>query len=117
MMSQLCKIRDVQRAIVQYETAFEKLHGISLNEGMVLCSLLHAPSLTSGELMALLGLSQSNTSKVIASVEKKKSIRRALGKDDKRQMYFHITDKGRQCLEHVRGDEIEIPEVLMKAIE
>jgi DNA-binding MarR family transcriptional regulator len=102
---------------MQYEAAFEKLHGICLNEGMVLCSLLHTPCLTSGELASLLGLSQSNTSKVIISVEKKKYIKRALGKDDKRQMYFHITDKGRQCLENIRGDEIEIPAVLMKAIE
>jgi hypothetical protein len=46
--------------------AFEKLHGISLNEGMVLCSLLHAPMSHVGRVdgFAARSLSQSNTSKV-----------------------------------------------------
>ena len=33
-MDKLCKIRDLQRAVHQFESAFEKRYGICLNEGM-----------------------------------------------------------------------------------
>lgn len=38
-MDKLCKIRNLQRAVHQFESAFEKRYGICLNEGMTLCSL------------------------------------------------------------------------------
>ena len=38
-MDKLCRIRDLQRAVHQFEAAFEKRYGICLNEGMTLCSL------------------------------------------------------------------------------
>ena len=75
-IKRLCKIRDLQRAVYQFELQFEKLYGISLNEGMALCSLSKTVSLSSGELGELLGLSSSNTSKVICSVEKKGYVER-----------------------------------------
>jgi DNA-binding MarR family transcriptional regulator len=117
MISKLCKIRDIQHAINRYETEFEKLYGICLNEGMVLCSLSETDHLSSGELGELLGLTPSNTSKVIASVEKKKLIRRVMGKTDKRQMYFLITDKGRACIDSIRCDNSPLPEILKGIVE
>ena len=116
MIQELCKIRDIQHAINRYEFDFEKLHGISLNEGMVLCSLSNADHLSSDELGELLGLTPSNTSKVIASVEKKKLIKRMLGKTDKRQMYFHISDKGKEYLESIKCGELDLPEALKDII-
>ena len=68
-MEKLCKIRDIQRAVNRFEQDFERKYGICLNEGMVLCSLLKVDSLSAGELGELLGLSPSNASKVIRSVE------------------------------------------------
>ena len=72
-MDRLCKIRDIQRAVNQFEQGFEKTYGICLNEGMALCSLLKAGSLSSGEIGELLGLTSSNNSKVIGSIEKKRT--------------------------------------------
>ena len=68
-MDKLCKIRDLQRAVHQFESAFEKRYGICLNEGMTLCSLSKTGRLCPGELGELLGLTPSNTSKVLRSVE------------------------------------------------
>ncbi len=65
-----------------------------LNEGMLLCSLSQGGSYTSGQMAEMLGLSHSNASKVIASVEKKGWIKRSLGKEDKRQMYFQLSASG-----------------------
>ena len=63
---------------------------LSLNEGMLLCTLLNTPKLTSSEIAEALGLSASNASKIIRSVEEKKLITRLVGKADKRQMHFAL---------------------------
>lgn len=93
-MDKLCRIRDLQRAVHQFEANLERLYGICLNEGMTLCSLSKAGRLSCGELSDLLGLTPSNMSKVLRSVEEKKFVRRELGTADKRQMYFSLTDRG-----------------------
>lgn len=111
-MDKLCKIRDIQRSIVTFEIMFEKLYGIGLNEGMVLCSLFKEGSLSSGEIGEALGLTPSNTSKVIASVERKGYIIRLLGTKDKRQMYFSLTDQGQKLMSSIKCEELVIPELL-----
>ena len=112
MMDKLCKITDIQRLVNQYEIEFEKLHGLCLNEGMALCSLTKKHKLSSGELSETLGLTHSNTSKVIASVERKGYVERVIGQEDKRHMYFTITAKGREALERIHKKELEIPDAL-----
>jgi len=112
MMEKLCKIRDIQRAVAAFEHLFEKKYGICLNEGMALCSLHKASPLSSGEIGKLLGLSLSNTSKVIASLEKKGFIKRVLGAKDKRRMYFSLTAAGKKLISAVRSEELELPELL-----
>lgn len=115
-MERLCRIRDLQRAVNRFEDDFESLYGICLNEGMLLCSLSKSERLSAGELGELLGITPSNASKVIGSAERKELVRRSLGHDDKRQMYFSLTDRGRALLASVRCDAIPLPEVLEKAL-
>ncbi len=115
-MNKLCKIRDIQRAVIKVEADFENLYGISLNEGMVLCSLSEGRPLSSGELCESLGISPSNTSKVIASVEKKGLVRRSLGRNDKRQMYFALTASGAALIDSVEYDKLDIPEIIGRMI-
>ncbi len=78
-------MRDIYRAIAEFEVKFMQEFDLSLNEGMLLCTLLNTPKLTSSEIAEALGLSASNTSKVIRSVEDKKLITRLVGKTDKRR--------------------------------
>ncbi len=112
MEALLCKIRDLNQALAAYETNFKAAHGIGLNEGMVLCSLHQSGELTAGALSALLGLSPSNTSKVIASVEKKGYIQRQLHHGDRRQMQFNLSPEGLQLLQHIKQEKTELPEFL-----
>ena len=115
-MDKLCKIRDIQRAVNLFESHFDKMYGICLNEGMVLCSLMKNEQLSSSEISELLGLTSSNTSKVIRSVENKGLIERIIGDKDKRQMYFLLTDEGRKQLSSIKCDAVEIPELLKTII-
>ncbi|SBV92778.1 conserved hypothetical protein [uncultured Dysgonomonas sp.] len=73
-----CQVRDVYRAIYDFELNFQQLYDLRLNEGMLLCSL-NTQKYSSNELASVLGLTNSNTSKVIKSVEKKGIIRRIVG--------------------------------------
>ena len=77
-MDTLCYIREIYQAISEFEIFFHQKYGISLNEGMLLCSLKNG-SLPAGEIAKKLNLSQSNTSKVLKSVESKKLVKRTLG--------------------------------------
>lgn len=115
-ISTLCRIRDIQRSIITFETFFSKEYGISLNEGMLLCSLLKMNSLSSGELSQLLGLTLSNTSKVILATENKGLIHRILGASDKRQMYFSLTQKGKDLIANIQCQKIDIPDVLKELV-
>lgn len=111
-MEKLCKIRDIYRAIMHYEADFQKHHGICLNEGMLLCSLWNKEQLSSGEIASLLGLTASNTSKVIRSTENKELISRTLGIHDKRQMYFVLTDKGKELITRIKKSDIATGDII-----
>ena len=113
----LCRIRDVYRAIVALENQFQQSFNLNINEAMLLCTLKDNSGLTSGEIAEALGLTNSNASKVISSVEKRTLVRRRLGKEDKRQMYFSLTEKGNNMLGKIKCDSIELPELLQKIIE
>ncbi|WP_280743017.1 MULTISPECIES: winged helix DNA-binding protein [unclassified Parabacteroides] len=114
-VSTLCQIRDIYRAIYEFELDFQQSYNLGLNEGMLLCSL-NTQKYSSNELAGVLGLSNSNTSKVIKSVEKKGLIKRIVGKDDKRQMYFTMTELGRKKLESIKCADFNIPESLKSII-
>lgn len=103
-MELLCRIRDILRAIHDFETDFQKRHGVGLNEGMVLCGISEYGSSSSGEIAERLGLTCSNASKVIASAEKKGLIERGIGETDKRRMYFSLSKAGEDCLSRIQAD-------------
>lgn len=112
MEKTLCQIRELYRAIATFEEQFAQRHHLCLNEGMVLCSLSKVERLSAGELAGLLGLTTSNASKVIRSVESKGLVERVLGDRDKRQMYFSLTDTGKQRLHEIKSEALEIPSLL-----
>lgn len=116
-METLCRIRDIYRSIAEFETAFIKQHNLCLNEGMLLCTLSKTQQCSSGEIAQLIGLTTSNTSKVIKAVEKKGYIERVMGETDKRQMYFSLTKEGKKRLEAIKVEAITLPETLQKILE
>lgn len=116
-METLCKIRELQRSIAAYEASLIERFGISLNEGMLLCIISESKTpLSSGLIAEALGLTASNTSKVIASVEKKGLIERLLGNNDKRQMYFKLTGAGHGKLRAVTYGSKEVTGVLKEIL-
>lgn len=114
MDKRLCKIRDVARVIVEVEQELQAKFGVNLNEAMLLCSLREQDKLSSGEISQLLALKPSNTSKVISSAENKGFVKRSSGKEDKRQMYFSLTQKGMEKIESIHDSSISIPNIIIE---
>lgn len=112
----LCEVRRLQRAIAEYERELVVRHGLSLNECMLLCALREHGGLYASKLAELLGLSMSNTSKVIRSVEDKRLIERSICAEDKRQMCFSISGTGRSALAAIESDPIEMADILVCAL-
>lgn len=111
----LCQIRDLYRSIADFEMGFQQTFDMCLNEGMLLCSL-NGNKYSSSEIAEVLGLSNSNASKVIKQVETKGLVKRIVGKEDKRQMYFTLTETGRNKLEAIKCGEFSIPDLLKSTI-
>ena len=94
-------MRELFKALSELETRLMEQYGVSLNEAMALCCI-GGDTLTASVISENTGLSASHTSKVIRSIEEKELIVRNLGDND----------KGRECLEALKANEIEIPELL-----
>jgi len=107
-LKSLCYIREIYQAIAEFESNFQKSYNICFNEGMALCSLKEKP-LSSGELAKELGLSNSHTSKVLKSIEDKGFVERIIGKNDHRQMYFTLSDSGRDKISSINCEEDKMP--------
>ena len=110
----LCRVRDIYRLINDFELEFHTKYDVKLNEGMLLCSLSKMKECSSGQIAELLGLTSSNSSKVIISTEKKGLIERTVGSDDKRQMFFRLTQKGQECIDCIHQESGTIVELIEK---
>lgn len=110
----LCRIRDIYRAISNFEIEFQQKYGVKLNEGMLLCSLYTLGQCSSGKIAELLGLTLSNSSKVILSAEKKGLVERIIGKEDKRQMLFDLTPEGKKCIQSIKCESDDMLELISK---
>lgn len=117
-MKSICVMREIYKALDTYERAFEGAYGVCLNEAMALCALSYQKEkITSSMIAEKTGMSLSHTSKVLRLLESKELIKRSLGKEDKRQMYFALTQNGRIALEPMTEESIEIPELLKPVFE
>ena len=50
--------------------------------------------------------------KMLRILEEKGLIVRSLGSEDRRQMYFHLTHTGKQRVNELELDKVEIPDLL-----
>ena len=112
----ICRLRDINRAIAELEHQFSQRFDLNINEAMLLCTLKEKGELSSGAVAEALGLSASNASKVIASTEKKNLISRNLCKEDKRQMFFSLSSIGKEKIETMRNEQIDLPEILREVV-
>lgn len=112
-MKTICAMRDLFRAMGDFESAFEKVYHITLNEAMILCTLEEAKEkMTATNLSKRTDLSPSHTSKMLRILEEKELIIRTLGNEDRRQMRFHLSPAGKKRVGELALNKVEIPELI-----
>ena len=107
----LCVMRDLLAAMNELESNLSDNYGVSLNEAMVLCCI-GDDKLIASTISHNMGMLRPHTSKTLSSIEKKGLVIRSLGEQDKRQMYFRLSPKGKKILKSIRDNGINVPEML-----
>lgn len=107
-MEPICAIKDIYKILYQFEKNFSEVHAITINEAMLLCCLKDNEAKSAGMICDYIGLSNSRVSKVITSVENKGFIRRNINKEDKRQMFFSLTPKGKEKIQQMMQAELNM---------
>ncbi|MEG1544828.1 MAG: winged helix DNA-binding protein [Tannerellaceae bacterium] len=107
-MEPICALKDIYKALYQFEKDFSDTHLLTINEAMLLCCLKEGEARTAGTICEYIGLSNSRVSKVITAVENKGFIRRAVSKEDKRQMLFTLTPKGKEKVQQMMTANLNI---------
>lgn len=112
-MKTICVMREVFKAMSNFERSFENVYQISLNEAMILCALQETQEqMTATNLSKRTELSPSHTSKMLRILEEKKLIERILSDKDKRLMKFMLTDEGSKRMNELKLEKVVIPELL-----
>ncbi|WP_165044357.1 MarR family winged helix-turn-helix transcriptional regulator [Dysgonomonas sp. ZJ709] len=106
-MEPICKLKDIYKALYQFEKDFSDTNRITINEGVVLCCLKDGKPKSANELCDFVGLSNSRVSRVINTVEAKGYISREMGAVDKRQMIFTLTDSGKEKIKEMLSKEMD----------
>lgn len=112
-MEAICKIKDIYKALYNFEKEFAENNGITINEGMILCCMKDGKSRSANELCEFVGLSNSRVSRVINTVESKGYIAREMGVTDKRQMIFSLTDSGKAKIKEMLKHDMDFKELGM----
>ncbi len=111
-MEDICVIKEIYRMLYQFEKDFQEAHQVSINDAMVLCCLKNGEEKSAGEICEFVGLSNSRVSKVLCSVEEHGYIARRLGSIDRRQMFFSLTEKGKQKITEMMGKKLHFSDLL-----
>lgn len=110
-MESICVLKDIYKALYQFEKDFSNLHHITINEAMLLCCLKEGDRKTASNLCEYIGLSNSRVSKIITSVENKGFIDRKISEEDKRQMLFWLTETGKEKVAHMQSSDLNIDQL------
>ncbi|NDV78870.1 MarR family winged helix-turn-helix transcriptional regulator [Dysgonomonas sp. 511] len=118
-MEPICKLKDIYKALYNFEKEFAETNGITINEGMLLCCLKDGKPRSANELCDFVGLSNSRVSRIITAVEDKGYINREMGAVDKRQMIFSLTTKGIEKTKEMQAKKLDFSELvsLIKILE
>ncbi|MCD8166759.1 MAG: winged helix DNA-binding protein [Bacteroides sp.] len=107
-MEPICNLKEIYKALYQFEKEFLDTHKITINEAMVLCCMKEGEMKSAGAICEFVGLSNSRVSKVITSVENKNFIYRTISTEDKRQMLFALTEEGKEKICRMQQSDLQI---------
>lgn len=115
-MNSICKLKDIYKALHEFEASFLRQYGITVNEGIIICMLGNGP-LKVGDICADCSLSTSRLSKVLGSLEQKGYVQRSIDASDRRVVMVELTPVGTDKRSTMSEEQICIPDALSKLLE
>lgn len=115
-MEEICKIKDLYRTLYLFEREFQTKNDITINEAMLLCALRDDTPRSANDICEFIGLSSSRGSRIINTTEQKGFITRTMGKEDKRQMIFTLTEEGKAKITEMSSKSLEIGKELQNLL-
>ncbi len=95
-----CELSSLYRSINSIEQEIQQKHALVINEAMILC-LLRNGKLSSKMINEKIGLKATHSSKLVKSLENKDLIKRTAGVEDKRQMFFELSNSGIEKMKEI----------------
>ncbi len=113
-MIDLCSLSRIVSLLNHLDENLRQSQSVGLMEAVVLCSL--GKALTSPtEIAKATGISASNLSRVLRSLEERRFVERNIDDKDKRRLRFALTSDGHARLASIQSSGLEIPEELASA--
>lgn len=107
----VCMMSNLVKAISELEDSLRNLHGLSLNEAVIMCSIGDSV-VSAGTVSEQTGLKPSHVSKILKALETCGLVERKIGNEDRRQMYFSLSEEGASRLEKLKSEQIPVPAIL-----
>lgn len=104
-------MRDLIVALQQLEEQLLSLHGIGLNEAMIVCAVA-GEVVASTEIAERIGLRAPNTSKILSTLVRKGLLKSQGIRSDKRKNLYCLSLDGVTLLERLKSSPLDIPELL-----
>jgi MarR family transcriptional regulator, organic hydroperoxide resistance regulator len=93
-------IKESWRQLQKFDQLLKSSHDLSLDEAILLCCVSEDCK-CQGDIARETGLTPTQASRVLGSLEKKALIERSLDSEDKRKMIFTINSQGSARLEQI----------------
>lgn len=100
------QLKEMYHELNDFETYVQEHFDLKTHEAMVLFQLAEEDGMFSGRIATALGLSKSNCSKIIVSMERKGFLRREPCRKDTRCMRFYLEPKGKRMLKKLESSDL-----------
>ncbi len=95
----LVALRKIIRAIDLHSKKLERESGLTGPQLLVMKAIVQVNSVTAGQIAREVNLSQATVTSILDRLERKVYLRRERSNEDKRKVFIHLTEAGKQVLE------------------
>lgn len=93
-MESIVKLKNIYKALYDFEKQYLDINEVTINEAIILNTLIDNKPKIAKDLYSSVGLSKSRVSRILSDMEKKGYISRKISKEDKRNIFFQLTHAG-----------------------
>lgn len=113
-MESILKLKDIYKALYDFERQYANMNDITINEAIILYALRDGKPLLAKEIYSAVGLSKSRMSRILSDIEKKGYVIRKVGTEDKRNMLFSMSYAGSEKLKEITSQKINFSRLVDK---